>query len=153
MLESLESRRLLAGNVTVTLAAGLATITGDNKSNQLEIVFDANTFDLSVGGLSGTTVNGGTAPVSIGIAGVKGETGNGDDLVKVHSINGGTVIFIIDVPDGGSIETGNGADVVAMDRLAFSDTNISTGNGADVVHLSNVAGNNLNVDTGNGADA
>ena len=57
-LQSLESRRMLAGNVTAALDEFGETlvITGDNKANQFIVVAGSN--DTTVTGLNGTKVNG-----------------------------------------------------------------------------------------------
>ena len=110
MFESLESRRLLSGNVAVTVAGspgdtiGTITINGDNKSNQIVIT---NNFDgYFITGQTGTTVNG-QPSVFIDTGGharnLAVSMGNGDDSVT-DSADSNSV----------SIDGGNGNDTIAF---------------------------------------
>jgi hypothetical protein len=56
--ESLEGRALLAGDVTVTLAANVLTITGDASANEVEITPGASTGEYRITGLNNTIING-----------------------------------------------------------------------------------------------
>ena len=150
MVEALETRRLLAGNVTAVLDGGTLVITGDNKSNDVLVVMDANTHVVAV---PGTTVNGGTANVDFGgLPDLAISTGNGEDTVDV-----------VDPLDQNiSINTGNGQDSVSVRTVNFDsstdDLTINTGNGNDSVLLQDSLANvldihgDLNINTGNGSD-
>ena len=56
-VESLEDRRLLAGNVLATLRAGDLVLRGDAADNQIQVA-RLTTGVYRVQGLAGTTVNG-----------------------------------------------------------------------------------------------
>jgi hypothetical protein len=76
--EKLETRQMLAGDVTVSVNAGNLSIVGDSEDNILVITATANAgeFVISSGG-GGTTVNGGAVPVT-----VTGVTG--DVTIQLH---------------------------------------------------------------------
>jgi hypothetical protein len=155
--ESLERRRLLAGNVIATgtdLFANEGTITliGDNKSNQVEIHRSGAAYFVT--GLNGTTVNGAPSATlgAVFKRNLVANMGNGDDDLQVTAGNG----F-----NSASIDMGNGDDTVEVNGAAFDnfspashgDLNINTGSGSDVVTITDsfVAGN-LKVDLGTGDD-
>jgi hypothetical protein len=63
-LEGLESRALLAGNVTVQFSRGSASVLGDALDNHVQV----DQYGLALGqfqitGLDGTTINGQAAPL------------------------------------------------------------------------------------------
>lgn len=58
LFESLEGRALLAGDVTVTLAANTLTIVGDASANHIEITPGANVGEYQITGLNNTIING-----------------------------------------------------------------------------------------------
>ena len=57
--QTLEGRRLLAGNVSVGLSGSTLVVTGDDLSNQIEVSQNAN-GDVLFTGLDSTTINGQT---------------------------------------------------------------------------------------------
>jgi hypothetical protein len=154
MFESLENRRLMSGNVSVTFTGGLLSIIGDNKANQIDVEGGTNLSGVTVTGFNGTTVNG--QPSVFTNTGLPPDTrislGNGDDVVVVHPASGVTpTVAKLD------IDTANGNDVVALvgnnaPNLNFS-VNVNTGNGDDIVVLQDVISfTDLNVSLGNGDD-
>jgi hypothetical protein len=152
LLEQLESRRLLAGNVTVTVVGGALNVIGDNKSNQIDLEAGTAFAGYTVTGLNGTKVNGGTTPVFALVPPPNPLTidlGNGDDSVRLHPAPQVTFDAVLV-----NIDTGNGSDSVTVEDYACEDMTIDTGNGGDDVHLTNVfVFHNLHVDLGNGSDS
>lgn len=141
--ESLEGRRLLAGNVTIVGGANFtATITGDKKSNSIEISLFGRDGYL-IRGLGGTKVNG-TAEVllrSSTAANLNISLGKGNDGISlVGPLYTQTV----------SILTGDGNDRVTIAQVShFGDLKISTGKGKDSVTLSGIKVTQaLAIDTG-----
>src|SRR4051794_12017690 len=60
--EQLESRRMFAGNVTITADARLtATLVGDSRPNLLVVTLESDGSAYRVSGLRGTKVNGAAA--------------------------------------------------------------------------------------------
>lgn len=77
-LESLESRRLLAGVVNLDITAGDLTIEGDSSNNQVEVRAGAATGQLIVTGKSGTLLTLGTSTQTFSTLTVNGVI---DDLI------------------------------------------------------------------------
>jgi hypothetical protein len=149
-LESLESRRLLAGNVTAVFDAATNTfvIKGDNQSN--DILFAPGSDQAyTITGRHGTTVNGHASVDLPGAGGTKTlvvDMGNGDDVVEMAGYSFTRA----------SIVTGNGNDSVSTNGEIFSKgLDIDTGNGNDTVKLVGtlIADGDLNIKTGNGDDS
>src|SRR5437867_2568423 len=89
MFESLESRRLLAGNVTAADNGTLVSILGDNKSNQVALSLNAAMTGYVVTGLNGTTVNGAAFAFlnTSGLArNIAVSLGNGDDVFRWEDV-------------------------------------------------------------------
>jgi hypothetical protein len=154
ILESLEPRRLLAGNVTITAdASGDLLVQGDSKSNHIAVVGSAAGYQITgtdtgvKTALSNTPVAGGVfipaAQKSIAI-----DLANGDDALQLSGLTDGADC---------SIQTGNGNDqVVLLNESHLTGTmNINTGNGNDLVRFSTVEffDAELSVNLGNGEDA
>jgi hypothetical protein len=154
MVEQLEGRRLLAGNVAVVVIPQINTVAiiGDNKSNELRVtgLFNAT---YTIEGLNGTTVNG-QSQVQVPAAGPNGSNffvslNNGDDSIEFGNfVPGFSANRVI-------VETGNGDDTVGFHNVtAFNGLSIDTGNGEDDVTLDfvDIRGDDLNINTGNGED-
>ena len=146
-VEVLEQRRLLAGNVTVVAGENFsATITGDKKSNSIEVSLVGSDGYL-IKGLSKTTINKSNelllrTPTA---ANMKFLLGKGNDVVSfVGAFNTQTV----------SIFTGEGDDRVKISRVShFGDLHIATERDKDSVTLDNVVvRDDLTIDTGDDKD-
>lgn len=150
VLEALESRKLLAGNVVVTADTSLtATLAGDNKSNQVAITLLSNSQGYLLTGLGGTTLNGLPA-VSIPTTSAFNfniDMGNGNDSVNFFGTSLGTQSI--------NLATGNGKDKVVIDGpTIFGNLTIASGNGKDRISVVNahITGN-LTIGGGNGNDS
>src|SRR4051812_49247429 len=131
MFEMLETRRLLAGNVTAGFNGGTNTfaVNGDNKANQ--IVVEAETGGYKVTGVNGTTVNNSTAPQFIptpGLTNLAVSLGNGEDDLLLQP--GSTIGYLSALSV--KVDTGNGDDNVEVhfgpaQAWISNDLNISTG--------------------------
>jgi hypothetical protein len=154
LFETLETRKLLAGNVTAAVDGnGVLQIVGDNKSNQINVNFDG--ANLIITGLNGTKVNG-AASASIPPfipGGVNVDMGNGDDLVDWNETTIPPHGIVILAPV--TIDTGNGDDTVNLKNWGFADAvKVSTGNGGDNVVVQNSDfGSTVLISTGNGPDS
>lgn len=104
MIESLEGRRLLAGDVSVAVnGLGRPIVIGDDESNAVIIEPDG-TGGIQARGIDNTTINGGTEPVPVAVVGTLLITlGGGDDELVVESIE-------TDLSQGWSIQGGEGDD-------------------------------------------
>lgn len=128
VVEYLEDRTLLTGNVTAAVMGGNLKIVGDNSANQISIQSTAG--GLQITSLDGTTkINGGNGPVTL--SGVTGNAsismGRGDDVLK---IGGGavTTTFAHNV----SIDVGDGNDTLNIATTSIGgNLSIAGGNGSD----------------------
>ena len=158
-IESLEQRRLLSGNVTVSFDAGTNTvnIVGDNKANEIVLSGSLGGGTYTIAGVNGTTVNG-KSSVTRPVVGANGSNfnvslGNGDDVVRFGSVAPAFVPF---TANSLRVDTGNGDDTVALAdaTLRTGGLAVSTGNGDDTVRVefSDILGGQT-INTGNGDDA
>jgi hypothetical protein len=107
--ENLESRCLLAGDVTAVLDGNTLELVGDDESNQIVIsaALDAEGEVIAesyvVTGLDGTTINGAAEATFEDVTHVQADLGEGDDLVQMtNTVVQGNV----------EVETGAGLDQV-----------------------------------------
>jgi hypothetical protein len=148
ILETMEGRRMLAGNVTASIVGGVLVVQGDNKSNAI-VIAAHSTVNTTVTPAPGTTVNGDGTATFVGTPPIVVDMGNGDDSVTFVDLDFQRV----------SVTTGNGNDRVIGDvdgsgPNIFSTLRIDTGNGDDFVHLGGSTGvaSDLTIVTGNGDD-
>lgn len=146
-IESLEPRRLLAGNIVVSVDANLvAHISGDNKNNEVEITSRPGEGYV-VTGLRGTKINGSPAVLIRTTPALKFDIllGNGNDKVSFKGAFGTQDLNIL---------TGNGKDIVSLSGgTHFGDITIDTGNADDHIILNGIHGTkNLTIRTDNGKD-
>lgn len=173
-IESLETRDLMAGNVTVKVTNGNFVLTGDAAANVVTIT-QPKAGHLLVQGTNGTTVNGkasvdlafsGNATFNLGGGADRLTIGNAEAMVSFShglTINGGTGIDKVALQHvlGSSLTANLGAaDDSAADSLVVRQCNfnlnatVTTGGGSDQVTILNsrVNGTTL-IDTGAAADA
>src|SRR5688572_9747584 len=132
--ETLEPRRLISGNVTVTAAANFtAAITGDSRSNEIEIRLSAERDGYLIKGRDGTKVNRRRelllrSPVA---AFMNISMGRGDDVIKfIGEFN----------TQGVNVQTGDGKDRISITGVShFGNLVIGTGRGDDEVTLADVS--------------
>ena len=158
VLEPLEDRRLLSGNVTVIRQAATNTvvITGDGKSNEIVVTGSLAAGTYTISGAGGTTVNrqpGATLPLS----GSNGSNfrvslGGGDDAILFGSASPAYVPFTANAV---SVSTANGNDRVNVANASVrGGLKITTANGNDAVDINfSDVFKGLSVQTGNGNDS
>jgi hypothetical protein len=110
-LESLEARRVMAGNVTAAVVGGDLVITGDGAANEVRI--HQVLGRLVVEGLNGTKINGGNKDKFGANTDVRVDLNGGLDKLTVD--HGTPLLFDTDI--GGSLEI----DEVETVRLANLD--------------------------------
>jgi hypothetical protein len=158
MLERLENRQLLSGNVTVAYNAATNTVNvvGDNKANEVVVTGSLGGGIYTISGGAGTTINR-AATVTLPVVGSNGSNfnislGNGNDVVRLGAVTPAFLPFTLNAL---SVDTGNGNDTVALADVTVRSggLRVSTGNGDDTVSLvfSDILGG-LSVSTGNGND-
>lgn len=150
-LEHLETRAMLAGNVSVSVSGGNLLVRGDNSSNQIAIV-QLDVGEYAVVGLNGTEVNGGTDPVvksgvqnNIDVDLKKGNDvvaiGNDLEALELWADASGITLPEIDLPEE------------APDSLKVpKHLNLRLGDGNDDAVVIAKVGLQINADLGNGND-
>src|SRR5688572_26321332 len=83
-LESLESRAMLAGDISVNVSGGNLIVRGDNAANQIAIL-KLGSGEYAVAGFNGTTVEGSADPfIATGVRGnIDVDLKSGNDLLGV----------------------------------------------------------------------
>ena len=114
--ERLEGRRLLAGDVGITIRGDDVLVRGDDEANQLEIIQTPDGRTIAVGS-DGTTINGSTDTLVIA------ESGDVIDDLRIRLGDGDDVILIdgVTVADDLSIAAGRGDDAVGLLRTTVGD--------------------------------
>lgn len=113
-LESLESRQLLAGDVTVTLVGTTLTLEGDVSGNIVEISPGTNIGEYKIQGLDNTTINGPCSivdPVDRIVVALKG----GSDSFTLKSTDASNKIYV-----GGNVEITN-SDGLNVNKLVNAE--------------------------------
>jgi cyclophilin family peptidyl-prolyl cis-trans isomerase len=171
-LEQFEQRLLLAGDVALTQIGSNFHLYGDDLDNSVEIVVENG--DTILRGLAGTTINGGSDPVTLA-AGTSQLSGsmfvslrNGDDLFEVGTgVQVAGSLFVwggrgnddiglvgTSVGRGLSIDTGTGAANISIQQSSIDGNAVlhSAGSPTTVSLLATSVGNNLIVHTGQADD-
>ena len=124
-LEQLESRQMMAGDVTVSVVGGILYINGDSADNSISISATANTDEFTISSNDGgdTTINGGAGPVTLGGAtvGVDITLSDGNDRLEFDTTN--RPIHIsgeLDIALGTSSFQGNSIDVVGGNGITIA---------------------------------
>jgi hypothetical protein len=126
LLESLEDRRLLAGDVSASVRHDTLIVTGDDAGNSFVITRQADDrTSFRVTPTDGTTINGSTAPlVFAGVSrGMSIEMRSGDDALTLDNVR----VFGVVAIDAGD---GHDAIVVRSSRIT-EDLIMSGGDGRD----------------------
>ncbi len=160
-VESLESRKMMAGDVSVSVGGGDLRITGDSSSNEIR-VSQVAIPDLGRGyrfeGVNGTTVNGQDVFVLHDASVV-------DDDIRINMRGGDNKVALIgpdefghDVPFSVAgdlmIRSGGGNDTIYVELVGVEgDVSIRTRGGEDaiVTNLETV-GNRMQIQSGSGND-
>jgi large repetitive protein len=131
----LESRRVMAGNVTAAISrGGDLTIDGDELGNQIQ-VRRSGFSSVVISSLDGTTtINGRTGPIAL--RGFRDDVsirmGEGDDVVRLQ----GSLFSPFTVFGTLSVDMGGGADSLLMTHnTVFGTTNLNLGSGRDTVEI------------------
>ncbi len=145
-LESLESRELKAGNVSVSVVNEELRVVGDSNANQVEIHQSVGNV-YRVTGLNGTKINGREDRLFSFKGGISVDLREGDDKF----VMGGN-LFEDDVHGNLNIKMGSGRDRVILGKVEVQgSTTINTDQDADQVDLDGFY-NALTVNTDDGDD-
>jgi hypothetical protein len=136
--ESLEDRRLLAGDVTARIVNGDLEIRGDNADNGITITAGATAGSVVITGINAggaaTNVNG-TANGAVTLSGL-----TDDFKIKMRGGNDSvTITGPLSVPDDAEIEGGDGNDTFTISNLTIGDSlEMELGDGDDTATLTSV---------------
>lgn len=145
--ESLEDRKLMAGNITASVVNEELVLTGDGLGNAVEVHQTALNL-YKVKGVDGKTINGKSDKSFSFKAGIVVDLKGGDDKFEI-----GGVLFADDVDGRLKIDMGAGKDTVNIGRAAVDgETTINTGTEDDKVSVFGASLNKLTVNTGSGSD-
>lgn len=147
-VESLESRKLMAGDVAVALEGGLLRIDGDMLDNQI-VVAQSTTGDVLVSGQNGTRINGlpSVRFVRPNLNAMEVRMEGGNDTVTMRSVQLANDLMV-------DLGAGNDRFVspASAPMVIGANANIFGEAGADVVQLSGVTvREDLYIDGGIGA--
>ena len=129
-VEALEDRKMLAGNVTVSVSGGILRINGDGQSNEIRVSKPAGT-DLVIDAGHDTRINGG----SLG----------GERAINLNS----------NQINGVRINMGYGHDVLTLDNIGYApvgDVDVDMGGSHDTVNVRGAVYYDLDIDGGIGHD-
>lgn len=130
-LESLEGRKMMAGDVSVALEGQLLTVQGDNLSNQVVVSQNA-AGTLTISGQNGTLINGVPSVrfVNPQLNSMEIRMERGDDLVSLNGVRLANDLFA-DLGDGNDLLT----TASAVPITVGANATIEAGAGNDVVRL------------------
>jgi HSP20 family molecular chaperone IbpA len=151
VFESLECRRVMAGNVTANLSGGDLVLTGDALGNQVFVQRPAGNR-VVISALDGTTTINGQGSVTFNgnVRSISANMGDGDDIVHIAGKfrNRWTLSSV-------NVDTGAGNDIVLLQHLqvAGGRTTITTGAGNDAARISKSRhSSGVSIDLGAGGD-
>ncbi len=126
----LEPRKLLAGDVTVTVDGSALRVVGDADANQIQIIGRADGSAV-VTGLDGTTINGGSAEFSADadLRTAQIELGDGNDEVEIRGLV---------LRNALTVRTGGGSDSTDIQHINVRGIEVSAEDGNDVLQFDNV---------------
>lgn len=176
-LVPLDDRIVPAGNVTVSVVAGDLIIQGDNNAvgNQI-IVNETSVNQYTIGGLTGTTVNGSSAFLAAGVTrDIRATFGSGNDSFSVNTsvfpstdvrdvivrMGAGNDDATIDNVRARNVAVSQSPDDVGNDSVDLAGTGgrisgnvtIADQNGSSNVSVTVAIGGNLTISNQNGFDA
>lgn len=143
--ESLETRNLLAGDVTAAVIDGDLVLTGDAGDNVILIRPGANPGEIQLIGVRDTTING--DPRSAVVLGM-----TDDILANMGGGNDRFVVTRLQAPSDLKVELGGGDNRVKLDRIDLpGSVHIDGGDDKDGILIRGASvGDELNVDLGDG---
>lgn len=126
----LESRKLLAGDVTVSVNGSALEVLGDGDANQIQIVGSPDGSAVVIG-LNDTTINGGSADFVTGadLRTAQIQLGDGNDEVDIRGL-------VLD--NALTVRTGDGDDRAEIQHINARGIEVSGNDGSDVLQLDNV---------------
>ena len=144
-LETLEDRRMMAGDVTARVVNGDLVITGDNQSNEMYL-YDNGDGSYVMFGENGTRING--------LSGYPLDGVSDDIRINLRGGDNRIALLGLDLADDITIRTGSGNDKIILSEATIrSNLRMRTGGGDDSIRImtSTILGQ-FNAATGAGND-
>src|SRR4051795_6630940 len=87
MMDNLESRVMLSGNVAVSVVSGNLVVRGDASANSI-VLNNAGKNKVRITGANATTINGAAGPVIMSaVHGLNLKMGDGKDTLRLDDLN------------------------------------------------------------------
>jgi len=141
MMDNLESRVMLSGNVAVSVVSGNLVVRGDASANSI-ILNNAGRNRVRVSGADGTTIGGAAGPLTMsGVHGLSLKMGDGNDNLRLDDLTFDRAVLI---------DMGAGDDVAQIEKhgtnsgppsLFKASTAIKMGAGSDLLQVGSKLGN------------
>ena len=147
LLESLENRRLLAGNVQATTLAGFLLLDGDELGNEVMLRSGSLPGVIIVHGMNQTRVNGSSQDVVFtGVERVLAQFHGGNDWFRSADLTLTSALFTSLIVDGGTgddriemknttVHAANSVGIALFGEVTTADSPVTTGN--DTIDLAN----------------
>src|SRR5215212_9218550 len=118
MMDRLEGRVMLSGNVLASVVSGNLVVNGDASANSIVMEHGGlGKNQVRISGANGTTINGASAPVVFsGVRGLKLKLGSGNDSMKLDNLSFDRAV---------SIEGGSGNDKIEIEKHGSSTGPVS----------------------------
>jgi hypothetical protein len=161
--ESLEPRQLLAGDVLVNVVHGALHVEGDAEANQVMITAGAEAGAYVVTGLSGTTLEGATDPITVtDVRSIHIDLDAGADLAAIVGADVRGKVSVNTGEDDDRVLIGTAEGATELDGVLPADLDLSvsirgslkidTNGGSDVVNVDDSVAKSVSVDSGDGDD-
>jgi hypothetical protein len=141
MMDNLESRVMLSGNVAVSVVSGNLVVRGDASANSI-VMNNAGKNKVRIAGANATTINGAAGLLIMSaVHGLSLKLGDGNDTLKLDDLTFGRAV---------SIDMGAGDDVAQIEKNGRSSgrtsqfkasTAIKMGAGSDLLQIGSKLGN------------
>ena len=141
MMDNLESRVMLSGNVAVSVVSGNLIVRGDASANSI-VLNNAGRNKVRVTGADGTTINGAAGPLIMSaVHGLSLKLGDGKDTLKLDDLTFDHAVLI---------DMGAGDDVAQIEKngsnsgppsVFKASTAIKMGAGSDLLQIGTKLGN------------
>ena len=124
--EALETRQMLAGNVSVVLSEEIFRLVGDISANSLSVVRSRETGDFVITGLHGTTIDGKTTRTYAARNNITADLRDGDDLIILDRLSASNNV---------SVNLGAGNDAAYIKRGLLRAVDVFGDTGSDVIDI------------------
>lgn len=141
MMDNLESRVMLSGNVAVSVVSGNLVVRGDASANSI-VLNNAGKNKVRITGANATTINGAAGPVVMSaVRGLSLKLGDGNDTLKLDDLNFGRAV-LIDMGAGDDVAQieKNGSNSGKPSQFKASSA-IKMGAGGDLLQIGSKGGN------------